>query len=610
MNHNGVEIRVDQTRARGHTNPSETNQSYAPESKQLGLRPAWYWSTTHPVLPLSLTRSEELIYQWHPTTMSLFSSAQSDDSLLWTNSNWNSSSESGSPDQTIRMPKTDFWKSSELEALKNRLREHLNRHISDEHAKDLRCATTKIEPVSRSFGFMNRYIPGQQPNYPTVHHNPSAFRPVAPSNSDFIVPWYCSATHQLNSSVNTTHAPAITTSHSRSTTNPITTLTPNITTSTAVNSPATVTSSDTSSFPSTNTIPLALDMSFNMLNPYFPVTETSQVSSDRWNSIPVNPLKLETDHELPGLLESSWNSAHLPESTINFSPLPLYSDLPYTPGQYRSDSLLQSTKIEPHNNNSNNKVLDTVDCSTKLSSTRLNTNLFWKSCANRRRSCTHARYQRRCQRCTCLNCEMERTNRQWRTSTIILPVSSATSTGTATTNNSVTSGCVGSTNTGYPNENPIDTESFGLHKPVARKVHLCALCGKTYGKTSHLKAHLRWHNDERPFRCVYPLCTKAFTRSDELQRHMRTHTGEKRFACDQCDKRFMRSDHLNKHKKTHEMLDGNLTKTIRKSTATGGRKEPRATKINTCLTLGGSEFCTKTHSMIGRRTGLSKLQTT
>ncbi|XP_062389816.1 transcription factor Sp3a isoform X2 [Sardina pilchardus] len=91
-----------------------------------------------------------------------------------------------------------------------------------------------------------------------------------------------------------------------------------------------------------------------------------------------------------------------------------------------------------------------------------------------------------------------------------------------------------------------------------KKQHICHIagCGKVYGKTSHLRAHLRWHSGERPFVCSWSFCGKRFTRSDELQRHRRTHTGEKKFVCPECSKRFMRSDHLAKHIKTHQNKKG------------------------------------------------------
>lgn len=117
-----------------------------------------------------------------------------------------------------------------------------------------------------------------------------------------------------------------------------------------------------------------------------------------------------------------------------------------------------------------------------------------------------------------------------------------------------------------------------------KKQHICHIpgCGKVYGKTSHLRAHLRWHSGERPFICSWSYCGKRFTRSDELQRHRRTHTGEKKFVCPECSKRFMRSDHLAKHIKTH------LNKKGLNSNAGAGQTEAGAAPSDAIITGGGA----------------------
>ncbi|XP_074555301.1 uncharacterized protein LOC141811219 [Halichoeres trimaculatus] len=81
------------------------------------------------------------------------------------------------------------------------------------------------------------------------------------------------------------------------------------------------------------------------------------------------------------------------------------------------------------------------------------------------------------------------------------------------------------------------------------RLFLCHICCKSFFSNCGLTAHMRTHNDVRPFPCA--ICGKGFVSNAELKVHMRVHTGEAPYGCSQCGRHFKRKTHLNTHVRSH-----------------------------------------------------------
>ncbi|XP_030378038.1 zinc finger protein 394 [Scaptodrosophila lebanonensis] len=92
-------------------------------------------------------------------------------------------------------------------------------------------------------------------------------------------------------------------------------------------------------------------------------------------------------------------------------------------------------------------------------------------------------------------------------------------------------------------------DSSRNRRGTERPLKICDICGNTYKYQHALNAHMRRHNNERPFCCE--VCQKAFISNVELRRHMRVHTGQKPYGCSYCDRRFSDFGSSKKHERIH-----------------------------------------------------------
>ena len=72
---------------------------------------------------------------------------------------------------------------------------------------------------------------------------------------------------------------------------------------------------------------------------------------------------------------------------------------------------------------------------------------------------------------------------------------------------------------------------------------------QSFSQSSHLNAHKKVHNPNKPFQ--WKECDKTFKRSAGLTYHTRTHTGEKPLTCRAFSKVFSQSHELKIHQGVH-----------------------------------------------------------
>ncbi|ORY34038.1 hypothetical protein BCR39DRAFT_233998 [Naematelia encephala] len=106
----------------------------------------------------------------------------------------------------------------------------------------------------------------------------------------------------------------------------------------------------------------------------------------------------------------------------------------------------------------------------------------------------------------------------------------------------------------------VATEVASSSRRTNKGVFQCPVpgCGSTFTRHFNLKGHMRSHNDERPYKCLYDGCPKSivgFARQHDCKRHMALHEGLRPFECEGCGKKFARLDALTRHRELYILRD-------------------------------------------------------